>query len=91
MHLENTTALAKIEVQQTFCAKCSFCLKQKLEAIKLISGIRLYPKDALITFNFNASSQISSVLNLLADHGYYEKEEHIGTRKTCATKLLCTC
>jgi len=90
MILENNKpSMARIEVQKSFCDRCSLCIKKELQKVSDIKNIRLYPKDSTITFNFVKANKLSTVLNVLSDIGYSEKGEHVP--KNQLYKSFCSC
>ncbi|WP_035086204.1 hypothetical protein [Aquimarina latercula] len=82
-------SIARIEVQEHFCEDCASLIRNKLSEVDQIKNVRLYPKEALITFCFRRANELSTVLNVLSNIGYHEKEEKIIT-KQCELNL-CNC
>ncbi|MGB3606917.1 MAG: hypothetical protein WA775_00880 [Psychroserpens sp.] len=70
---ENSPTIARIQVQQGFCHFCSKIIEKELRGIDAINNVRLYPKEALITFNFKKADRLSTALNMLSDLGFPEK------------------
>ena len=80
---------ARIEVQDSFCDGCSKGIKKELQRINEVKNIHLYPKDALITFNFMKANHLSMVLNLLSEIGYPEKGERNPQKITSSRPCNC--
>lgn len=87
--IRNTAFMARIEVQQAFCAACSVGIERELRNIDELENVRLYPKDTLITFNFFRANKLSEALNALSEIGYTEKGEKI--IKTQLPSINCNC
>jgi copper chaperone CopZ len=81
--------MARIELQQSFCAACALHIKATLQDIAGVKNIRLYPKDTLITFNFTKADRLSTLLNRLYQIGYTEKGEEVA--KSNLHLLGCKC
>lgn len=87
---ERTIAsMARIEVQQSFCNTCSACIKKKLQDIKDLKNIRLYPRESLITFNFIKANKLSDALNILSEIGYPERGESMSFKQTPRSACQC--
>ena len=82
------TNLAKIPVQQSFCSSCADTIKAALLKIQDISNVYLYPKDALVVFNFVRANEISQALNVLTAMGYPEEGEIVDNNSNIP---LCSC
>ncbi|WP_299536771.1 hypothetical protein [Ulvibacterium sp.] len=71
------SGMAKIEVQNSFCTKCSAKIKVELLKIENITNVYLYPFDSLIVFNFVRANELSTALNTLMALGYPPKGDRI--------------
>lgn len=83
------SGMAKIEVQNSFCTKCSGKIKMELLKIENITNVYLYPFDSLVVFNFIKANELSMALNTLTALGYPQKGERIDMKNYMHT--CCTC
>lgn len=83
------SGMAKIEVQSSFCTKCSVRIKMELLKIENITNVYLYPFDSLVVFNFVKANELSTALNTLTALGYPQKGERIHMKNYVQT--CCTC
>jgi len=84
------TQLARIQVQNRFCAGCKSTIKAKLAEIKSISNIELYVSDSLVVFNFLKANELSDVLNVLSEMGHPEIGERFNNSNGAVSKI-CLC
>lgn len=85
----NIPTTARVEVAEQFCDSCSPCIKKELQRVKGIDYVRLYPKDALIVFNFIYALDLSNALNILSEIGYPEKGDRSNQEKLYRMKCQC--
>lgn len=74
------SGMAKIEVQNSFCTRCSVKIKIELLKIENITNVYLYPFDSLVVFNFVRANELSTALNTLTALGYPQKGERINMK-----------
>lgn len=84
------SGMAKIEVQNSFCTRCSGRIKIELLKIENITNVYCYPFDSLVVFNFVKANELSMALNTLTALGYPPKgdridiENYVGPWCTCS-------
>lgn len=77
MRTDIKSGMAKIEVQNSFCTRCSGKIKVELLKIENITNVHLYPFDSLVVFNFVKANELSTALNTLTALGYPPKGDRI--------------
>jgi hypothetical protein len=82
-------SLARIFVQNSFCAQCVDTVKTKILEVQHVSNVIMYPSDSLVVFNFNKANQLSEVLNTLSILGYPPLEDTVENHHS--ETPLCTC
>ncbi|WP_139063626.1 heavy-metal-associated domain-containing protein [Flagellimonas eckloniae] len=84
------TGLAKIPVQNSFCASCSHQIRKELLKIEDISNVHLFPTESLVVFNFVRANELSTALNVLTDLGYPQVGDRINGRNHHPPYCTCT-
>lgn len=83
------THLARIFVQNEFCIQCVHKAQTKMMGVQNISNVKVYPKDALVVFNFKKANAVSEIRNTLTSLGYPPLGDSMGN--TSYKTLLCEC
>ncbi len=84
------SGMAKIVVQNSFCAKCSGKIKIELLKIENITNVYLYPFDSLVVFNFVKANELSTALNTLTALGYPPKGDRIDMKNYVHPWCICS-